>query len=252
MTTIGCSKDKLVDYYDIYSIPYYTPILESMNMPRPEGSYTYPIIPTTKEWSELSDREEKETVCQVPFDVLSQQTTQAVIQGLWEYPLNLDFFAWNNYQERYDFVYLRLNAYRELLKRPDAALCLLEKYKIVAERQKGYPFSHYILEMHLAQEYFIMQLSADERKNVVKRSLEIIRIIEQDIDFFDVRLKISISLYLIGRIMRYDNYSPFMDTLLIHPEWKSFFEHNDNDVITDEKLNTFSDAITSSANDYVN
>jgi hypothetical protein len=36
-----------------------------MNMPRPEGSYNYPVIPNTKEWIKLNDREQMVDVCQI-------------------------------------------------------------------------------------------------------------------------------------------------------------------------------------------
>ncbi|MDD4406108.1 MAG: hypothetical protein PHO36_15270 [Parabacteroides sp.] len=36
-----------------------------MNMTRTKGSYTYPVIPNTKEWIELKNREQKVEVCQI-------------------------------------------------------------------------------------------------------------------------------------------------------------------------------------------
>ena len=252
LLALSCDKDDYKVPYDIYTMPDYIPVLESMNMPRPEGSYTYPIIPDMEKWKEFQDRQEMEDACQVPFKILKKQSTQAVIQALWEFPLVYDFFAWIPYQKGYEFVYLPLNAYQELLKRPDAATCVLDRYMLVSEMQKGYPVAHYILEMHLAQEYFINQLSSDDRRKVVDRSLKIIKARKLNPDYYDFLIDLKISYYMIGRIMKYDNYSPFLDIISIHPEWAVFFDNNNSYVITDEKIGIFRDGIIKIANDYIN
>lgn len=249
---VSCSKDDYEAPYDIYTITDYIPVLESMNMPRPEGSYTYPIIPGTDRWKEFQSRDEMEDACQVPSKILKKQSTQAVIQALWEFPLVYDFFAWDTYQKGYDFVHSPLNAYQELLKREDAAICLLDRYMLVSEINEGHFMAHYILEMHLAQEHFIKQLSSSDRKKVVKRTLEIIRIRRQNPDYYDFVIEIQVSYYLMGRIMKYDNYPAFSELLSIHPEWTDFFEYNNSSVITDEKIKLFSEAIRLTTEDYTN
>lgn len=249
---LSCSKDDYEASYDIYTIPDYIPVLESMNMPRPEGSYTYPIIPGTDRWREFESRDEKEDACQVPSKILKKQSTQAVIQALWEFPLVYDFFAWDPYQKGYDFVHFPLNAYQELLKREDAAICLLDRYVLVAETHEKHPMAHYILEMYLAQEHFIKQLGSGDRKKVVQRTLDIIRIRRQNPDYYDFVIEIQVSYYLMGRIMKYDNYPSFSELLSIHPEWTDFFDHNNLYVLTDEKIGVFRDSIIEIATNYIN
>ena len=248
----ACDKDDFKADYDIYTIPDYIPVLESMNMPRPEGSYTYPIIPGTEKWKEFQDRQEMEDACQVPFKILKKQSTQAVIQALWEFPLVYDFFAWDPYQKGYEFVHFPLNAYKELLKRPDAAICFSDRYMLVSETQREHPIAHYILEMHLAQENFIKQLGTNEKKKVVKRAIEIMQMRRKNPDFYDFSIEIQVSYYLVGRIMKYDNYSPFTNILSVYPEWTDFFEKNNIYVITDEKIGIFREAILEVADDYTN
>ena len=250
LLSLSCDRDDFP--YDIYTMPDYIPILESMNMPRPRGSYNYPIIPDMESWKEFQSRQEMEDACQVPFKILKKQSTQAVIQALWEYPLVYDFFAWNSYQKGYEFVYSPLNAYQELLKRSDAAACFLDRYMLVSEMQKGYAVAHHILEMHLAQEHFINQLSSDDRRKVVDRCLKIMRLRRMNPDYYDFPIELNISYYLIGRIMKYDNYSPFFDIISVHPEWTVFFDNNNSYVITDEKIDIFRDGIIEIANDYIN
>ena len=246
---ISCSDDK--EEYAIYAEEYYKDLQKSINMPRPEGSYNYPIVPGTDRWKEFDSRDEMENACQVPVKFLREQATQAVLQALIEYPLCTDVFAWNNYQKGYNFVFKPLNAYQEFLKRGDAVNCIIERYKIVSATTFEYPFSHYFLEMFLAQEYFIKQLSSKEKKDIVDRCLDIINITNENPDFFDIYLRVGISYYLMGRIMKYDNYTPFFEIFSIHPEWESFFEDDNYFVITDEKLYTFLGTIFFTAYDYI-
>lgn len=250
LVVISCSKDDTNDAYDIYADPYYKLMLEVMNMPRPEGSYTYPIIPGTDEWRKFDSRQEKEDACQVPPEVLRKQSTQAVIQALWEYPLRIDYLAWDIRQKGYIFAHERLNAYQELLKRSDAGTCLLERYMIIKEALSGEPIAHYLLEMHLAQEHFFSLLTPMERKQTVKRTLEIIRIRKQLPDFYSKVSDIEISYYLMGRIMRYDKYVPFMELLSNNPEWTEFFDNQNYYVLTDEKIGMFTAKIAELAEDY--
>ncbi|MDD2436202.1 MAG: hypothetical protein PHG27_08800 [Massilibacteroides sp.] len=246
---IGCSDDK--EEYTIYAEGFYKDMQKSINMTRPEGSYNYPIVPGTDKWKEFESRDEMEKACQVPVNILREQSTQAVIQALIEYPLCTDVFAWDNYQKGYNFVFQPLNAYQEFLKRDDAVNYIIERYKIVSATTFKYPFSHYFLEMFLAQEYFIKQLSSKEKKDVVARCLDIINITNENPDFFDIYLRVGVSYFLMGRIMKYDNYTPFYDIFLVHPEWESFFEDDNYFVITDEKLNTFLGTIFFTAYDYI-
>lgn len=249
LTMLSCNKDEA---YDIYAVPLYAPILESMNMPRPEGSYNYPVIPNTKEWIKLNDREQMVDVCQINKSVVKAMSTQAVIQALWEYPLYADFFAWENTQKGYEFVYEELNVFQELKKRSDAASCLLYRYQRVVEKHKKHAFAHYLLEMHLAQNYFISQLTSDEKKAVVKRALEINTIRQQDPEFTDTFMAIDITFYLVGRIMIHDQYKPFVDKLSIKPGWEKLFtEHAYNFYRSPDEANEFLETIISMANDYI-
>lgn len=246
---IGCSDDK--EEYAIYAEELYKNMQKSMNMPRPEGSYNYPIVPGTDQWKEFENREEKENACQVPVKILRKQSTQAVIQALLEYPLCIDIFAWNNSQNGYDFVFQPLNAYQEFLKRGDAVNCVMERYKIVSVTTYEYPYSHYFLEMFIAQEHFIKQLNTKEKKDIIKRCLDVINIINQNPDFFDPILRIGISYYLMGRIMKYDNYTPFFDVFLTYPNWERFFEDDNYFVIKNEEIDMFLKTFFFLAYDYI-
>ena len=106
--------------------------------------------------------------------------------------------------------------------------------------------------MHLAQNYFISQLTSDEKKAVVKRALEIYTIRQQDPEFTDTFMAIDITFYLVGRIMIHDQYKPFVDKLSINPGWEKLFtEHVYNFYRSPNEANEFLETITSMANDYI-
>lgn len=75
---------------------YVAEVLDAMNMPRPEGSYNYPCLPGMPSWKELNSGEEMNMACHVPDDVLNNQTTQAVIQAMWEHPKFKDLIGFSS------------------------------------------------------------------------------------------------------------------------------------------------------------
>ncbi len=106
--------------------------------------------------------------------------------------------------------------------------------------------------MHLAQHYFISQLSTYEKKAVVRRALEIFNIRQQDPRFMDTLLTIDVTFYLVGRIMKHDQYQPFVEKLSMYPEWdKLFTEHNYNFYQSPYELYIFLETIIGLANEYI-
>lgn len=75
---------------------YVAEALDAMNMPRPEGSYNYPCLPGMPSWEKLKSGEEMDLACHVPDDILKKQTTQAVIQAMWEHPNFKDLIGFSS------------------------------------------------------------------------------------------------------------------------------------------------------------
>jgi hypothetical protein len=143
--------------------------LESMNMPRPEDSYNYPIVPGMDEWAALRSGEEMMDICQVPVDILKKMSTQAVIQSIWEHPLLFEILLRYQYQTDFDSFMSNNNAYEELKAREDAGICLLERYTL-ADPVIPYAEFHepHVLELIISQTVFLSQLKDNEKKTIVQ------------------------------------------------------------------------------------
>jgi hypothetical protein len=62
-------------------------LLEAMNMPRPVDAYCYPVYPGMASWADLQTSMDHFAATQVPQSILDRQSTQAVLQNMWEHPL---------------------------------------------------------------------------------------------------------------------------------------------------------------------
>ena|GEM_PF-6275422 len=70
--------------------------------------------------------------------------------------------------------------------------------------------------------------------------------------FMYTLLTIDVTFYLVGRIMKHDQYQPFVEKLSMYPEWdKLFTEHNYNFYQSPYELYIFLETIIGLANEYI-
>ncbi|CAM3920925.1 MULTISPECIES: hypothetical protein [Paenibacillus] len=131
--------------------------------------YEYPIKPGTDEWKDLADKEEKLKVSQIPEDVLTKLSTEALIESVLNYPLLVDMLAFNSYEQGFNAVASNFNGLQELLKRDDAGIKLFEKYNkknsSLNVEQTNYRDSMY-LKVMLSQNVLSSKLSAEQLKEL--------------------------------------------------------------------------------------
>ena len=154
---------------------YVADALDAMNMPRPEGSYNYPCLPGMPAWNDLKSGEEMKRVCQVPKKILKGQSTQAVIQALWEAPdfsMYLNLSSSSYMQQIVEQSFFSENSYQELIKRTDAGSCLVERYYRMKLTKGNHVFYHNSLQLLLSQTVFLDQLSLDEKVQFAKRMVD--------------------------------------------------------------------------------
>ena len=82
--------------------------------------YVYPVVPGTHEWNILDTQAEKVAVCQIPVDILSSLTTEALVETVLDYPLMCNISAYNNFLSGYEAVKAQFNGLQELSTRSDA------------------------------------------------------------------------------------------------------------------------------------
>ncbi|MEH2939486.1 CHAP domain-containing protein [Lawsonibacter sp. JLR.KK007] len=97
--------------------------------------YEYPILPGTQEWIDLGDTLTRRRACQIPDEVLTNLTTDALLQTVLNYPFLCDIYSFNTFEIGYETVKRRFNGLQELETRPDY-LDLLQRYC-----QDGYSLS---------------------------------------------------------------------------------------------------------------
>lgn len=99
--------------------------------------WTYPIVPGTEAWYNLSNHQEKVNVCQIPEDILRTLGTQQLVELCLDYPLLMDIYAFNKMSAGFDAFYSNFNGIRELVKRKDAVEKLSALYLSRMEEQKS-------------------------------------------------------------------------------------------------------------------
>jgi hypothetical protein len=198
--------------------------LKCMNMPRPKGSYNYPVYPGTKEWKQFKTNNEMIDACQVPEEILKKMSTQAVIQALWEHPLlflNLLMLFNHQYQADFERLFFPNNAYKELTARADAGKCLLERL-VAADPLNPPPIYIFYnaFEVLFFQTIFLSQLNDKEKKTAIETAVK----------NYD-RLKEAGKMYLYdttwilaGKILVSVNYAPFMEEMSHNEQLRLFIE----------------------------
>lgn len=225
--------------------------LDCMNMPRPKGSYNYPVLPGMEKWKSFTTTQEMKEVCQIPTNILKKQTTQAVFQGIWEYPFFFEItYRHNYYQKDFDMVFDSTNVYKEFIARRDAGQCLYSRLLLVNPISPTTIYSRG-LELFMSQSIFLQQLSIDKKKELVKTSFRNDSI-RQIANSNQEDVSREITWLLIGRILFNSNYKPFIDLTNNNLQLKSFLETSTINVNTKDEYDSFFQIIISNGQTFVN
>lgn len=91
--------------------------------------YEFPAQPGTQEWLDLETTPARRESCEIPEDILTNMTTEALVETAGEYPFLVDMYAYNTVQEGFEALLEESDLFVELLNRVDAGEVLLEKYQ---------------------------------------------------------------------------------------------------------------------------
>lgn len=140
--------------------------------------YDFPIKPGGEKWKALKDHDEMVIASQIKEDILKNIQTLDLLETCLTYPLMMDVFAHDSFKQGFELTYKSFNGYKELINRKDYGIVLFNKFKSILleeinsknnEIDRGY-FTFYIsvLEIMLAQQNFLNQLSFDEKYELLK------------------------------------------------------------------------------------
>ncbi len=88
------------------------------------------MIDTPEQWAALEDADEMRKVSQISEDILSTVSTEELLLYCMNYNLMADVFAFNTIDDGKAELKENFNGVQELLKRKDAADCLIKLYKL--------------------------------------------------------------------------------------------------------------------------
>lgn len=184
--------------------------LASMNKPRPADAYDYPCLPGTSAWSELATGEERQEACLIPDSIVLRQSTDGLIQAIWEYPLLSDliyFSSSTGLQKVFAESFIpQSNMYQELLTREDLTDCLTERYRLL-DPALDREYITCIFEALLGMDEIISRMSLAEQKEIIGLAIEKDQIRKKQ-ETVNLPPR-SIAWYLIGRILQLAAYEPF-------------------------------------------
>lgn len=100
-----------------------------------EEPYVYPVRPGTEAWSAAESAEERQAMCQIPEEILTELTTKALAETVADYPLLAEMTAFSTPELGYTAVRDGFNGLQELEKRPDGVDELLAYYQSATEQE---------------------------------------------------------------------------------------------------------------------
>jgi hypothetical protein len=198
---------------DAYALIRDSAILKCINMPLPDDTYDYPVLPGTQKWESFTTGEQMVEALQIPATVTKKLSTQALIQTIWEYPLLLDVFHRNQYQMDFESIFLKNNAYLELSKRTDAGAAILQRIVVVDPLVPEARFLPRILELLIAQPIFLSQLNSDEKKLLIQTLLEKEKLRADNPELANGSIGYEVVWLSVGRTLFEANYQPFVEAV---------------------------------------
>ena len=82
--------------------------------------YEYPIIPGTPQWLTLKDHQEMIDACEIPSEIVSKMTTDALLKSYLNYPLSVDMYAYDSLNNGFEILKsFHMLGLDELISRPD-------------------------------------------------------------------------------------------------------------------------------------
>lgn len=187
------------------------PLVKCMNLPRPTDAYNYPIYPGMATWATLSGTDEMIQACQIPVSVVRAQSTQALIQDIWEYPFfsePLIVTSSTSYAQAVaNSTSLRqLNAYRELIDRKDNIAALLNCYQAMDPLSDPLYYT-YTFEALLTTDDLLPQITTADKKTFIRIALQKDGLRKTNPNHSDIFQ--SVSWYFIGKLLQTASYAPF-------------------------------------------
>lgn len=197
--------------------------------PVPADMYVYPLRPGMPAWATLTTAAQQVQALQLPDSVLRRISTPGLLATCLDYPMLPNMLAYNYLQRGAQATLATFNGFGQLVQRPEAAALLLDRYRLMtprclppAEEQGAYSFSFSYLEMVLAQDEYLAQLTANQNRTLVREALS--KYVEKELHREDVYgyFGLKTSAFVLARVMQAAHYAPFLTALSTDPDLQFF------------------------------
>lgn len=214
------SEGELVTLVAAWQLPrdnwkFYFRDVSVVNQP---DAYEYPIKPGTEQWKAFSSHKEMVEACQIPENILKKMSTAGLVETVLNYPLRLDFVAYNTPQGGMVAQIEQFNGLSELLKRADAGEKLSARYQkmnplavedISTDAQKGdYLYSLSYLESIMAQDSILFNLTENQKVDLLKEASR--KYTEKRSSPVFGYTNKNATIWLMGKILLHTDFPPFM------------------------------------------
>jgi hypothetical protein len=197
--------------------------------PTPMDTYVFPVRPGTPAWAKLNTTAEILAACQVPNTTLRNMSTEGLVATCLDYPLLSDMQLANSLQKGVRATLVNFNGFSELRQRPSAATLLVERYQNMSptclpkpDQQGAYSFTFSYLEMIIAQEEYLNQLSAAQRLVLLREAVtKYNEKLPHADDVYGV-FGLKTAVFVAARIMQLEQYKPFLNAITSNPALEVF------------------------------
>jgi len=157
--------------------------------------YEFPLKRGSKEWKQFETIKERIDALQIPNIVLSNISTEGLLETCLSFPYLTDIFFSDNTQLGFVALMNEFNGFQEFFKRKDFTNALLEKYRnlivdIKSLQSNGsvnkglFSFRHFVLEFMMAQDDFIKKLDFEQDQKLISLSIEYKKIKQLNPDIY--------------------------------------------------------------------
>lgn len=200
-----------------------------------QDTYDFPIVPGTEEWKLLNSLDKKVNACQIPNDILTGICTHALIETTLNYPLILDYGAFNSMQSGFERIKTENNGFVELFRRNDLYSALIERYELLSFECKTNIYPPYIMgdaaPLGIAIQTFELFLFQDEViSNISEEDIKLLFSLVYEKHLMKTQPKFSdydkiASAGILGKIMYSMDYTTFVEKCNEDDKLKSFIEY---------------------------
>lgn len=150
----------------------FTGLLLPVQAQKTDEIYDFPVKPGTEEWARFTTGKQMREACQIPIERLNILSTKALVETCMNYPLFLDYVAFNNERQGVKAIIKNFNGLQELSRREDCVKELISfyaRFPIITQNAYKKDITQYqiqyklpFLELVIADSLFISQLSQQE------------------------------------------------------------------------------------------